>query len=670
MESLLVVLMVLAAAGVAALLLSSNQKLSLIVGLAGCAIAGVVMVGASLQALHQFLGGAVPLRYRLPWNVPYGSFFLELDALSAFFVLVIGVVTATTSVFSYQYLLGLAKGRSLGSFAFFLNFFVAGMLLVVLARNGVLFLLSWEIMSLAAYFLVTFADDTPEVRDAGWSYLVAAHLGAAFLFALFVMFGQGSPALDFPDHPLAGQAAATASAIFILALVGFGTKAGFVPLHVWLPDTYAAAPSPVSAIMSGAMSKMGIYGILRVIALLPSPPLWWGITLILIGSTTGLFGIVMANAQRRFRRLIAYSSIENLGIVALGLGAGLVGLSVNKHSLAFLGFAGAILHVLNHAIMKSLLFLSGGAVEYAARTDSIERLGGLMKRMPAVGASFLVGVVAISALPPLNGFIGEFLIYLGAFSEALTLQTRAAFPALIVIASLALIGGLTVAGFSKLFGLAFLGTSRSEDAEQLRPAGRLMVLPLVVLAGACVLVAILAPLFVPLLAPVIGVPARVSSNSVADVLTENASSWEMVIVMSGVFIAILLALILFRHFLLRNREVGSQGTWGCGYTAPSSRMQYTASSFSQPIVDMVGALIGNQKQTPHIEGYFPQNVPEMKSETPDLTKKRFYVPLYGSIQALLARLRWLHHGRVHYYVLYVAITLLVLLVWYLGGKST
>ena len=269
-------------------------------------------------------------------------------------------------------------------------------------------------MSLASFFLVMFDDEKESVRRAGWIYLVAMHLGTAFLLAMFLLLGQERRLAGF--RAALGRARRRSGVLFLLAVVGFGTKAGFIPLHVWLPEAHPAAPSHVSAVMSGVMIKTGIYGLLRMLTLLGPPPAWWGWTLLGIGVVSGVLGVLFALAQHDLKRLLAYHSVENIGIIALGLGVGLLGISYGNPTMAALGFAGGLLHVVNHAVFKSLLFLGAGSVLHATGTGEIDRLGGLLKRMPVTGATFLVGAAAISGLPPLNGFVSEFLIYLGALA--------------------------------------------------------------------------------------------------------------------------------------------------------------------------------------------------------------------------------------------------------------
>ena len=379
------------------------------------------------------------------------------------------------------------------------------MLLVVVARNGVLFLMSWELMSLASFFLVTLEDEKESVRRAGWIYLVAMHLGTAFLLALFLLLGKNAGSLDFERL---STAAAPSGVFFLLAVIGFGTKAGFIPMHVWLPEAHPAAPSHVSAVMSGVMIKTGIYGLLRMLTLLGPPPAWWGWTLVAIGVVSGILGVLYALSQHDLKRLLAYHSVENIGIIALGLGVGVLGISYQNPTMAALGLTGGLLHVVNHAVFKSLLFLGAGSVLHATGTGELDRLGGLLKRMPVTGATFLIGAAAISGLPPLNGFVSEFLIYLGAIA-GLGSQAHIA-PAwplmsVLVVGGLALIGGLAAACFTKAFGIVFLGEPRSGEAAHAHEAGAAMRWPMVVLAGLCVLIGLAAPLWPLVLQPAVAV---------------------------------------------------------------------------------------------------------------------------------------------------------------------
>jgi formate hydrogenlyase subunit 3/multisubunit Na+/H+ antiporter MnhD subunit len=644
---------ILVLSGLASLLAHRSPRLATGFGVGG-AVAGSLIALAPVLGV---LGGwqVEPLRW--PWAVPFGEFHIALDALSAWFLLPILLLSAAAAVYGAEYLWPYRERKSLGPPWFFYNVLVASMALVVLARNGVLFLVAWEVMALASFFLVTFEDEKESVRAAGWTYLVATHLGTAFLLAMFVLLGREAGSLDFDAFGKAAIAPALANLLFMLAVIGFGTKAGFMPLHVWLPEAHPAAPSHVSAIMSGVMIKTGIYGLVRVVAVLGAPPAWWGWLLVGIGLTSGIAGVLFALAQRDLKRTLAYSSVENIGIIALGLGLGVVGRSTGSNALLALGFGGAMLHVLNHALFKGLLFLGAGAVAHGTGSRDMDRLGGLLKRMPKTGTAFLVGAAAISALPPFNGFIGEFLIYLGAFKGAVTMPSPSVVPALAVIVGLALIGGLAAVCFTRAFGMVFLGEPRSEAAAHAHEPGLAMRLPMWVLAAGCVLVGLGAPLVWRVVTRAFGIAEEYHA------LAALPLTW--IVVGSVVFLLLIGALALLRRKLLAGRPVGESATWGCGYAQPTARMQYTASSFSQPVSDQFHALLGTRAKFEPPAGYFPR-ASSLATETPDVCSEKVFGPAFAGIDRALSRLRWLQHGTVQIYVLYIALTLLALLVWKLG----
>jgi formate hydrogenlyase subunit 3/multisubunit Na+/H+ antiporter MnhD subunit len=537
------------------------------------------------------------------------------------------------------------------------------MVLVVIARNGVLFLIAWEVMSLASFFLVTFEDEKESVCAAGWNYLVATHLGTAFLLMLFVLLGEKAGSLDFDAIGHAGST--NAGLLFVLAVIGFGTKAGFMPLHVWLPEAHPAAPSHVSAVMSAVMIKTGIYGVLRTLTLLGPPQAWWGWLLVTVGSLSAVFGILYALAQQDLKRLLAYSSVENVGIITVGLGIGIVGMSLGAPRLAALGFAGALLHVLNHAMFKSLLFLGAGAILHATGTRELDRLGGLLKRMSQTGALFVLGATAIAGLPPLNGFISEFLIYLGAFEGAQELRGTGAVAVLVVAPVLALVGGLTVACFAKAAGAAFLGTARSEGAEHAHEVELPMRVPLYVLATGCMLVGLASPLVI---VAVEGVVARVTglSGVLLQMHLEFASNTLFNLVgVALVLVGLVAGLALLRRALLAGRQVESALTWDCGYARPTARMQYSASSFAEPLTSLFGRFLLTKRTLTRPAGYFPRDA-SLSTRTPDIFQEDIYHLVYTGVDWGMSKLRWFQHGRLQLYVLYIALTLLALLVWKLG----
>ncbi len=627
-----------------------------------CGVGGI-LIGCTCGIIPAvYVGLGEPSQtIRMAWDVPYGSLFLELDPLSGFFLIPVFVLCALAAIYGAEYLEAYRGRKALAPPWFFFNLLVASMVVVILARNGVLFLMAWEMMALSSFFLVTFEDEKQSTRQAGWTYLVASHIGTAFLLALFILLGRAHGSLDFDRF----SASAGGGLLFVLALVGFGTKAGFIPLHVWLPEAHPAAPSHVSAVMSAVMIKTGIYGIVRVMMILGSPQAWWGWVLCGIGLSSGVIGVLLALAQHDLKRLLAYHSVENIGIIALGLGVGILGLRAGLPAVAAIGFAGALLHVLNHALFKGLLFFAAGNVLHSTHTREIDHLGGLLRRMPRTGAIFLIGAAAISGLPPLNGFVSEFLIYLASFKGAVTLDGVNSVPMLATIAGLALIGGLAAACFTKAFGVVFLGQPRSEHAEHAHEVGPAMVLPGFVLAAACILIGLLGAYVVASMGPLISEVTGLSATIVRTNLATAADSIAWVSITGGALVGITALLAVGRAIALSKRSVSTNVTWDCGYAEPSARMQYTASSFAQPLTDTFDLLVLTRRVVTAPDGLFPKEA-SFATETPDPYQEHIYRPLFREIGRDLLRLRPLQQGQVQLYILYIAVTLLALLLWQLA----
>jgi len=645
-----IAIVLFAASGLAALFIAS-PRWSSAVG-AGGAVAGAV---AGLFAAFGCLLSGAAWRLDLAWSLPIGRLCLQMDALSAFFVAATLFLCGLAAVYGAGYMRSYA-GRRLGPSWMFFNLLAASMTLVLTAADSVLFLMAWEIMALASFFLVVFEDEREDARRAGRIYLIATHLGVLPLLAMFLLLGGASGGTDFSGFTAGGAP----GLLFLLAVLGFGAKAGFIPLHVWLPEAHPAAPSHVSAVMSGVMIKTGVYGLARALTWFGAPPPWWGWTLVAIGAVSGVWGVLFALAQHDLKRLLAYHSVENIGIIALGLGVGLLGVSYGSPTVAALGFAGGLLHVLNHALFKGLLFLGAGAALHATRTRDMDRMGGLMKRMPWTGACFFVGAAAISALPPFNGFISEFLIYVGAFRSA-GLEAAQAAPAIVVILSLALIGGLALACFAKAAGMVFLGEPRAEEAARAHEAGWLMRASMLILALACALIGLASPLALELVAPAARVLAPAPGEAVA-ALAQASALLARVSAAAATLAVLAGGLWLWRGWLLRGRGVERTVTWDCGYARPTARMQYTASSFAHPMIRAFGALLPTRAKVTPPEGLFPKES-SFHSHTPDLFLERVFGPAFAGAARFFSRLRWVQQGRVQVYVLYVALTALLLLLW-------
>jgi hydrogenase-4 component B len=613
-------------------------------GLGLCAVAAALLEG-----------GAPALR--VPWVLPWGQFAVTLDPLSAVFLLPVFLIPALGSIYGLDYWKQTEhpeNGRKLG---FFYGLLAGSMALVTVARDGALFLIAWEVMALAAYFAATVEEDNPQVRRAGWVYLVATHIGTLCLIALFSLWQQATGSLALESAP--GLPAEVAGTLFVLALIGFGCKAGLMPLHVWLPGAHANAPSHVSAVMSGVMLKMGVYGLVRLTALLPVPAAWWGGTLLAVGAFTGIAGIVYAIAQRDLKRMLAYSSIENIGIVAIGLGLALLGRFYARADWVLLGLGGALLHVWNHSLFKSLLFFNAGAIIHAAHTREMDRLGGLARRMPRSMALFVVGAAAICALPPLNGFAGEWLLYSGLF-RTLGLGGETGVPAAALAAvALSGIGALAVACFVKALGTVFLGTARHDNTREAHdPPGR-MLAPMFALAGACAGIGLFPAVASPLLERAVqawtGGPGPLSSIALLAPL-----HWISVLGLSLLVLLGLVALLLKR--LPRAKLISKTGTWDCGYARPTPRMQYTGSSFGQSLVGLGAFLLWPKSRRPALRGPFPGSA-DFSSSVPDTVLDRLVLPLFRRVGRRLPGLRVLQQGQTHLYVLYILVVLCVLLVW-------
>jgi len=642
MKLYLLALLAAAASGVPGLWMRRRGG-EVAVGLLG--LAGVLGLWASLAVLSGGPGGSFAIR-----TASLGTpGLLVVDPVAAFFAIPVLVLAFCGALYG----LGYWEGRRGNTPALRLVYglLVACLVLLVAASHILVFLLAWEGMAIAAFLLVMAEDREAETRRAGWIYLVATHTGTLFLFAAFALLARTTGQSGFAALPAGLAATGAGTALFALFLLGFGFKAGMLPLHFWLPPAHAAAPSHVSALMSGVLLKMGILGLVRFLSWVPDPPLWWGGVLVALGALSGLLGVAFALGQHDLKRLLAYHSIENIGIILLGLGLGTLGKSLGNPVMQTLGYAGALLHVLNHSLFKGLLFLSAGAVLHATGTRDLERLGGLGQRMPWTSGAFLVGSWAICGLPPLNGFVSEWLIYLGAF-RGLGLG-RQAWPVVILL-SLALIGALALACFAKAFGAVFLGLPRTGAGAGAREAPRVMLLPMGVLALACLAIGV---------APLLVMPAL---GRVAEALGPAAGAGLSALgglgAISGVALALgLLALLLWR-WLRPVPQAGDLPTWDCGYAAPDARMEYTASSFADGLVRGLRWALWPVVHRPRVSGWFPR-LTRYESHVPDPVLDRAAAPSLRLTVKGAALLRVAQGGALPVYLLYVLLTLLVLLVW-------
>jgi hydrogenase-4 component B len=673
-------LWVYAAGGVGSLLALRKEKLANLVGFGGGTLGGLCGIGSALGFLVSGRA-AQPVAFDL-WIslIPYLRLSIKLDALGAFFLLIVSLLAVALSIYSLGYVKGYYGRKNVGVLGAFYNALLLATTLVFTAANAFFFLIAWEIMALTAYCLVSFEHENTETRNAGVLYFIMSHIGTGCLILGFLVLFQAAGAASPEDYSFqrfhAIRDALTSSqrdAAFLLFLVGFGVKAGIVPLHIWLPVAHPVAPSHISALLSGVLIKTGIYGLTRVyFDFLGTPPNWWGVTILTIGTVSALLGVLYALMEHDLKRLLAYHSIENIGIILMGLGAALMFLHTNHPVLATLALIAGLYHTINHAIFKALLFLGAGAVLHATHTRNMEEMGGLIKRMPKTALFFLVGAVAISALPPLNGFVSEWLTYqslLQGFGTTPSL-VRLMFP--LAGAMLALTGALAAACFVKAFGITFLAQPRSEEARQAHEVSNSMLVGMALLTAACVFLGLFPTTFLTLLDPV---TSQLTGQQLSGILSLSnglvlgttqplgGTVSTLGLVLTGVCL-LPIPLVLWLAFG-RKAKTRIGPTWDCGLKGLTPAMEYTATGFSKPIRMIFKALFRPRREVQREYDYSPYFAKTLRFEShiEEAFVTRLYRPLNRGILRLSRRMRAVQAGSIQAYLIYIFITLLLLLMF-------
>ena len=591
----------------------------------------------------------------------YAGISLSIDRLSAFFILVINFTIITGIVYARGYMKTYLAGRkpvmiSLHYFSFLLLH--ASMILVCMVRDGMVFLIVWELMTISSFLLVVFDAGERSILKIGVSYLVQMHVGFLFILTGFLVAWQNTGLFGFDALPAYFHLRGNLG-LFLLFFTGFGIKAGFIPLHTWLPQAHPAAPSHVSGIMSGVMIKLGIYGIFRILGFVQYDLISIGVFILGISLFSSLYGVMQAIVQHDLKRLLAYHSIENIGIIGIGMGLGTIGLATNNPMLALLGFTGSLLHVLNHSLFKSLLFYAAGAVYQATHTRNIEELGGLAKKMPYTAGLFLLGSLSICGLPPFNGFISEYLIYLGMIKSLHTSGLYESVTLMLSLVGLTLTGGLAIFCFTKAFGIVFLGEARSEKCKNAQDPSPVMLLPQFAIALLIILIGLLPSLFVKPVASVACELFNIRGTALGVGFYSNLGSISLA---GGLFILIALILLGIRQIRLKKILVESGPTWGCGYTAASAKMQYTATSFADNYSSLAGPLLGIKKKfNPIKEGEIFPHPRTFEMHSSDHIKTSVVDGPVNKLMGLLRKLAFLQTGQIQHYILYPFIFILVVL---------
>jgi len=582
---------------------------------------------------------------------------LRLDGLSALFLLLVAVVGGAGAVYSHEYWSDEHNPASAPRGRVWWSSLLLSMGLVLTVANGLHFLIAWELFALCGYFLITLDRRRSGVRAAGWLYLVASHAGTMCLFAFFGLLAAHTGSWELGPLRERGELAP----LFWLALIGFGLKAGFFPLHIWLPSAHANAPSHVSAIMSGVAIKMGVYGILRFSGWLPVPAAA-GWVVVSLGAVSALLGIAFAFAQNDFKRLLAYCSVENIGIIMIGVGIALLAVSHDDAPWGRLALAGALLHVWNHGAFKSLLFFGAGSVLHATGTRELSRLGGLARNMPWTAGLFALGILAVAGLPPLNGFVSEWLIYLGLFDVA-TGKGALAWIAMPAAVMLAMAGAIALASFAKAGAMIFLGAPRTQPAARAHECGYWMRGPMLGLAAVCGIIGLAPVLFWPAISEAVACWRPVWG------LGEPPAPLAMLGSAQVTLAIIILAAAVWLWRKSRDNGLRRGLTWDCAYAVPTARMQYTSASFAGIVAGWFRWLMLPERTVHRPHGYFPASAIRLE-RVPETVLERVLAPVGNLVMHASHTALRLQHGRLQFYILYVVAGLIgigLLVLW--GGAQ-
>lgn len=614
----------------------------------------ILLLGLSaglISTVSYFLFGYIPLKGLTFFNIQKNIF--RFDSLALYFLLLIQLISIPTTIYGYSYLdRYVKKGKSVKNFLLFYIILIVSTQLVVISNHTILFLISWELISISAYLGMIFEKEKKEVQTGSFYYIVVSHLIMFLLYVFFFILHKRTGSLYFNDFHITKEIGYEYIFAFALAFTAFGMKAGFIPAHFWLPRAHPIAPTVISAFLSGIIIKMGIYGILRTFQFLQPVPAYFGWIVLIISLISAIFGVWYALAQHDLKKLLAYHSIENIGIIGIGIGLGFIGSAYNSIPIQILGFGGALLHTLNHAIFKTLLFIGSGVIYQNLGTRNMELMGGLVKYSRTFFIMFLIGSIAIAGVPPLNGFISEFIIYTGFFRTAEELKNYYPLLMLIFTVGLALVGGLAVACFTKINSIMFLGVERREVKKF--KVTILEYISLGALSTLCVVIGLFPKYFIRIIDKVLRnqfVPA-----DAPDVLF--SVNWT---ILSAVFIALIVGVtIFFGVKILIQKRYGRRinRAWGCGYDQINSKMQYTASSFADGINDISKVILNYEKKIEISDKLIPDKC-DFESHSRDLVDYKILIPFYRKLKKLCAKIKIFNTSDIRISIASLAIIIII-----------
>ncbi|MEQ1584702.1 MAG: proton-conducting transporter membrane subunit [Cyclobacteriaceae bacterium] len=611
----------------------------------------LLAIPSTYWAIEAFLDGPQQIDlFKSFWS---GDLVLVIDRMSSFFILIINLTCVTGIIYSLGYTSHYLDKKGAISISLHFYSFIGlqfAMLLVVMLRDGFAFLVAWELMSLFSFVLVIFEGEKEATLKTGITYLVQMHMGFTLLLIAFLYVNNEAGAFGF-DALQVYFSQHNNFWLFLLFFLGFGIKAGFVPLHSWLPHAHPAAPSHVSGVMSGVMIKMGLYGILRVLTHVQSQFLEIGFFILCMGVITALTGILYAIFQKDVKKTLAYSSIENIGIIGIGIGFAWVGKGLGNELLMTLAMASALLHIFNHSLYKSLLFYTAGNIYYATHTRDLDRLGGLAKTMPVSALFFMVGALAISALPPFNGFISEFLLYKGVFENITASAFDVSLINLAVLVSLVVIGGLSVFAFTKTFGIAFLGSRRTPTHHEAKEVPLIMRIPGFIIIPIMLSVCLFPNFYLPWVFSVAGTFTNLNQSEPVMINTLETLYY---ISMGSLILLVVFAIIMGVKKLMQAKlSIVAGPTWGCGYTAGDFKHQYTSTSYIHNVRELVGPLVDIQgKHTPFEEQEIFPSPRHFATQMTDLIEEKVVLRPVEYVTKELPKAGWAQSGMINHYLVY------------------
>jgi len=631
-------------------------------GIAAVSAITIQVALASIVSISVFTGTSVDYSYIGSYIT--GAIPIRVDYLSAWFILVISFTFLTGAFFGMQYMKQYkdqTANLSLHAIAYLLAY--TALVDICIVQNGLALLVVWEIMALSSFIIIIFEHTKKDVLKAGINFLIQSHLCILFLTLSFMWVKIKTGTFDFTGiTAYTGQVPTLVSiGLFIFFFFGFAIKAGFVPFHTWLPLAHPAAPAHVSGVMSGVIIKIGIYGILRVLLLIKTDFIAIGYFILIISVISGLYGVMLAIVQHNLKKLLAYHSIENIGIIGMGIGLGCLGIGYNNQPLIFLGFGGALLHTLNHSLFKSLLFFTAGNVYSYVHSLNIDSLGGLIRKLPRTAILFLVGSLAICGLPPFNGFISEFLIYIGMFKSISGLGFSVTVLMMFAILGLVLIGGLAMICFTKAFSIVFLGSPRHISLEDVHNEEKASVSPLYPIVFLILAIGLVPTLFLNIISLPISQYAGVMPIN-AEIITDYGKTLSLIGLYAAILIAFVVLVYLLRRYFNKNTIQSVNETWGCGYVGPTNKLQYTASSYIRTYRKLVQPIFKIRKFKADAQGIFPNKAHHETHPYDKIEDWLIDKPL-GLIRRFLSRFTFLQNGNVQAYILYgfIFITLIVLI---------